>query len=616
MFKDLKISGTYFPYMRWMLVFSVATNILLLALPLHILQVYSRVLKSGSISTLVFLTLIVVTMLAVSAFADYSRRRIARRLANRYLMDHHEKLVQCMVRTGDETLSTSRTISKLRTVANFLNSRLFIGLHDLPFSLLFLVALFLLNVWLGLVATVGLAAMVSLAVLSNRSVSAAQSAAENREADAFDFASATLRGTDEVRAMGMTGKLQNRWRKKLRSNSEAADDLSQITAGYAAAGTFLKQIIQVMIVSVGALIVLSSSMPSVVIFAAILITNRMLSPVDLTIGGWSAITRSYDAHLSLGNLMETAESAPAEQAARTSGNRVSADNIHYCSTSRQPHVRVLDGVSLAINSGTLTVVTGQPGSGKTTLARIMCGAIDPQAGFLKMNDLPRQNWSDEEWGQTVGYVAQDIKFFPVTISENITRLSRRDVSDRLVRAAKIANAHEMIQSFPEGYATVLERGMTRLTDRQKIKLALARACFGRPRFLVLDEPDAELDRDGQKELIAALEKLKDAGMAILVISRRSRMQAAADRVFELASGQLRAIKDKRSGAFSASNKPLESKPVQPAPSKDTAGAATALAEIRNIRRRDIAGRLEKDTRIVIKKLDADLETPSRQSRVM
>ncbi|WP_306144794.1 ATP-binding cassette domain-containing protein [Roseibium sp. MMSF_3412] len=616
MFEDLKIDKNYVPYMRWMLVFSVATNILLLALPLHILQVYSRVLKSGSISTLVFLTLIVVTMLAVSAFADFSRRRIARRLANRYLMDHHDKLVQCMVRTDDQTLSTSKTISKLRTVAGFLSSRLFIGLHDLPFSLLFLIALFLLNVWLGVVATVGLAAMVCLAVLSNRSVSAAQTVAENREADAFNFASATLRGTDEVRAMGMTGKLQNRWKKKLGTNTEAADDVSRLTSGYSAAGTFLKQIIQVMIVSVGALLVLSSSMPSVIIFAAILITNRMLSPVDLTIGGWAAITKSYRAHLSLGDLMETAECLPVEQAFRASSNRISADNIHYSSTRQKARLRILDGVSMDITPGTLTVVTGRPASGKTTLARIMCGAIDPQAGFLKINDLPRQNWSDADWGRTVGYVAQDIKFFPVPVSENITRLSRSNSSDRLVRAAKIANAHEMIQSLPEGYATVLERGNIRLTDRQKVKLALARACFDSPRFLVLDEPDADLDRDGQKELIGTLEKLTKAGVAILVMSRRSRMQAAADRVFEISSGQLHPLNGKQAKGASSSRKQEGGGPARPAPPERSANAATALARIREVRRQHIGDGLENDAEDLLARPDALFEASSRQSRML
>lgn len=615
MFKDLKISRDYLPYMRWMLGFSVATNILLLALPLHILQVYSRVLKSGSISTLVFLTLIVMAMLAVSAFADYTRRRIARRLANRYLMDHHEKLVRCMVRTEDETRSTSGTISKLRTVAGFLNSRLFIGLHDLPFSLLFLVALFLLNVWLGVVATIGLAAMIALAVVSNRSVSAAQATAENREADAFNFASATLRGTDEVRAMGMTGKLQDRWKRKLRSNSEAADDVSQLAVGHSAAGTFLKQLIQVMIVSVGALVVLSSSMPSVVIFAAILITNRMLSPVDLTIGGWSTITKSYDAHLSLGILLETADQVSGQQSAHASNSRVSADNIHHADTQQHPHVRVLDGVTLALDPGTLTVVTGKPGSGKTALARIMSGAIDPQAGFLKLNDVPRQNWSDDEWGRSVGYVAQDIRFFPVPISENIARLSRSDNSDRLMRAAKISNAHGMIQALPQGYATVLERGNVRLTDRQKIKLALARACFGGPRVLVLDEPDTELDRDGQKELIATLKKLKETGVAILVMSRRSRMQAAADRVLELASGRLREINGKQVPKTSAPDDLPETGSIRAEPPEIPVTAATALAEIRKIRRGDFGGRLRKDAENFGTGLDAGFKTPSRQSRM-
>lgn len=615
MFKDLKISRNYLPYMRWMLGFSVATNILLLALPLHILQVYSRVLKSGSISTLVFLTLIVMAMLAVSAFADYTRRRIARRLANRYLMDHHEKLVRCMVRTEDESRSTSGTISKLRTVAGFLNSRLFIGLHDLPFSLLFLVALFLLNVWLGVVATIGLAAMIALAVVSNRSVSAAQATAETREADAFNFASATLRGTDEVRAMGMTGKLQDRWKRKLRSNSEAADDVSQLAVGHSAAGTFLKQLIQVMIVSVGALVVLSSSMPSVVIFAAILITNRMLSPVDLTIGGWSTITKSYDAHLSLGNLLETADQVSGQQSARASNSRVSADNIHHADTRQHPHVRVLDGVTLALDPGTLTVVTGKPGSGKTALARIMSGAIDPQAGFLKLNDVPRQNWSDDEWGRAVGYVAQDIKFFPVPISENIARLSRSDNSDRLMRAAKISNAHGMIQALPQGYATVLERGNVRLTDRQKIKLALARACFGGPRVLVLDEPDTELDRDGQKELVATLKKLKETGVAILVMSRRSRMQAAADRVLELASGRLREINGKQVPRASAPDDLPEAGSIRAEPPEIPVTAATALAEIRKIRRGDFGGRLTKHAENFGTELDAGFKTPTRQSRM-
>ncbi|WP_165784589.1 ATP-binding cassette domain-containing protein [Zhengella mangrovi] len=545
MFQSIRIPAGIRSHLRWLIFFSVATNFLALAVPLHILQVYGRVLKSGSLPTLFYLSAIVITMLLVAAVADYSRRRVARRLANKYLMEIHPDIVRGLAYETDKSVRSSRVISDARSVAGFLASRNFIGLFDMPFSMLFLLALYALSFWLGLVATLGLGAMLALAMFNNRSTSNLQNRTEKMESDAFGFATATLRDTDEIRAMGLAEPIRERWKLKLLAAFEANDESSGKAAGFSVAGSFIRQATQVLMVSVGAMLVLSGEMHGGIVFAATFITNRLLTPVSRTIGSWTSITRSFRTHLKLTDLTAVIASDNGRTAIDRPAGRVEVDQVFLAPDAKQPTRFLLTGLSLDLEPGRITVITGGTGSGKSSLARIVAGAASPDSGHVKLDGTTRDDWRAEDWGRAVGYVAQTIKLSPVSVSENITRLNYDFDSERLLKASRAARAHGMISNLPKGYATVLERGEVFLTDRQTMKIALARALYGDPSVLVLDEPDTDLDRSDQKELIEILTSLRDQGVAILVISRRSQMRAVADDVYELKTGTLSRVGGRR-----------------------------------------------------------------------
>lgn len=551
MYQSISFPDGIRSHLRWLLFFSVATNLLALALPLHILQVYSKVLRSGSLATLFYLSAIVLVMLVVAAYADFSRRRVARRLANKYLMEIHPDLVRGLVGETDRTVRSRQVVSDARSVSAFLASRSFITLFDLPFSALFLLALYALSFWLGLVASVGLVAMVVVAIQGNRATLDLQNKSEKMDSDAFGFATATLRDTDEIRAMGMVEPVRERWKLKLLAAFEANDDSAGRVAGYSVAGAFIRQATQVLLVSVGALLVLAGETHGGVVFAAIFITNRLLSPVNRTIGSWPSITRSYRAHQKLCGLSANLVRDNRRTAIERPTGLVEAADVHFAAKKDQPHRFVLAGVSMTIRPGKITVVTGEAGSGKTSLARIMAGAMEPGSGEVMLDGTRRADWDDQDWGRAVGYVAQTVKLSPVSVSENITRLVYDFDSDRLLKASKLARAHAMISALPKGYATVLERGEVFLTDKQKMKIALARALYGDPAFVVLDEPDTDLDRADQKELAEIIGALSRENVAVLVFSRRSLMRSIADDVYELKAGKLERTGGKSAAASEA-----------------------------------------------------------------
>lgn len=555
-----KFAGDYF---KWLLVFSVATNILLLAAPLHMLQIYDRVLSSGSGSTLLYLTVFVLVAIGMGGFADYIRRLLAQRLATRYVVETSNQLLKALSQSEQSAQKGAKALRDFNVVKGFLTSRTLIGLFDLPFTPFFLLFMFLLNVWLGLIVLLGLCAMLGLGYLNKKATAPGQSASQKADSDALGFASVSLTKSEEIRAMGLLPSLQQRWGLKLLKALNSADDAGQHMSAYASGSKLLRKAVQIIVISCGAFLVLAGDMSGGMIFAATMITNRVLSPVDQLIGGWDSIVRAQSAHLAVTEIVESTEATDTRLKLPEPVGHISVENVSFAPGHNNADKPVLDGVSFEIAPGEIVVATGPSGSGKSTLARLLSGAVRPTSGSIRLDGADQDQWRSAQWGQAIGYVAQEIQLFPVSIAENITRLSYDFDEEKLLIASRRAGVHQMITSMPDGYNTLVETGGFRLSGGQKQRIALARALYGNPKFLILDEPDANLDREGEKLLVRALEKMRDSGAAVFVVSHRRRIVETADRVLTVEDGKV--AEKKRSGEGTSRSRKSSAKRVAELP---------------------------------------------------
>ncbi len=565
MIPDIRFGKFAGDYLKWLLVFSVATNILLLVAPLHMLQIYDRVLSSGSGSTLFYLTMFVLVALGMGGFADYIRRLLAQRLATRYVVETSNRLLKALAQSEQSAQKGAKTLRDFNLVRGFLASRTMISLFDIPFVPFFLLFMFLLNIWLGLIVSLGLCAMLGLGYLNKKATAPGQTAGRNADADALGFASVSLTKSEEIRAMGLLPSLQRRWGLKLLKSLNSADDAGQHMSAYASGSKMLRKALQIVVISCGAFLVLSGDMSGGMIFAASMITNRVLSPVDQLIGGWDSIVRAQSAHLAVTEIVESTDETDERLKLPEPRGHVSVENVSFAPGVKSTSKPVLDDVSFEISPGEIVVVTGPSGSGKSTLARILSGAVRPTSGRIRLDGADQDQWRSAQWGEAIGYVAQEIELFPVSVAENITRLSYEFDEDKLLAASRKAGVHQLITSLPDGYNTRVGTGEFRLSGGQKQRIALARALYGNPKLLILDEPDANLDREGEKLLVRALEKMRERGAAVFVVSHRKRIVEKADRILNIEDGHLTEKKRSRessSGEGSSNARRIAGKPAR------------------------------------------------------
>ncbi len=552
MLPSIGLGGFARSYVKWLFLFSVVVNLLLLATPLHMLQIYDRVLSSGSVPTLLYLTAIILIVLCMGGFADYCRRLIAQKFAARYTSEASDTLLKALVSPARDDRGGSKVLREFALVRSFMASRTFISLFDLPFTPFFLLFMFLLNIWLGLIVLVGLAIMLGLGYLNKKATAPDQATSRKAESDAMGYASASLQHSEEMRAMGMIPAFQQRWGLKLLQSMNSMDNAGRHMSAFASGSKLLRQALQVIVISCGAFLVLSGDMSGGMIFAASMITNRVLSPVDQLIGGWDSIVRARSAYESVTAIIDSSQIEEHRLQLPDPKGHLAVEQV--CFQPQPKRTPILRDVSFEIKPGELVVVTGPSGAGKSTLARILSGALQPTSGTVRLSGTEQDHWPVEQWGETIGYVAQDFNLLPATVAENIARLSYGFDEEKLLAASRRAGVHEMISSLPDGYNTKLGEGRFRLSGGQKQRIALARALYGSPKLLVLDEPDANLDREGMKRLIKALDQMKRTGTAILIASHRTRLLDKADKVLTIEDGIVKEKSRSRKSAASTTRK--------------------------------------------------------------
>lgn len=542
-------------------VFSVASNVLLLVTPLHLLQVYDRVLSSGSSETLLYITLIAVLCLCLYGVTEALRSLIAQRISAQFAIKNAEPMFNGMTNGVLPIEKSQQAIRDFDNVRSFISSRVMVSLFDLPFAPLFLLLLFVLHVQIGLLTTIGAVLLIIIAVINKSATAKDHETASRKSMAALGFGYAVAQRSEDVRAMGLLPALVQRWGQLTGHNLTAIDSAASKTAVFFGISKAARQILQISIMAWGAYLVLNGDMSGGMIFAASLISGRVLQPIEQIIGGWDNINRARRSHNAITALLVEIDEAEEKIAQPDPKGFVSIKNVTFEITTEDQKTKILEDVSFDLKPGQITAIVGPSGAGKSTIARILAGIAKPTEGDVFLDGCAQGNWPMEQWGDNVGYLGQDVLLFPGTIAENIARMSVLPDEKRVVSAAQLSGCHDMINTLPKGYMTKIGDDGARLSGGQSQRIALARALYTAPKFLILDEPNAHLDQNGEETLMKSLLHLKKYGTTILMITQREQILKITDKilitrngtVFELDEDKLANMKSKKQADIVSDN---------------------------------------------------------------
>lgn len=524
--------------------FSALVNILMLTGSIYMLQVYDRVLGSGSVATLVGLFLVVSLLFLFLAYYDFLRSRVLSQIAAR--LDHliSPTTFRAWLRDGrDPNRADGQPLRDLDMVRGTLASPAMHGLFDLPWMPVYLVVIYLVHPWLFWLTIAGAAVILAIAAVNRRiSMQAIVGASTNEEAERrFVDRSQAMAAT--LLPMGMERSLTGRWAALHQATVGSAKKGAGASELLAAGSRAFRMFLQSATLTVGAWLVLRGEISGGMIIAATIISGRALAPLDQVIGHWRVIGRAAEAHRRLGAFFDgeakTYDHAEVELPAPTGKIEVDGLTKHAPQrTSDAARHTILDRLTFALEPGDGLGVIGSSASGKSTLARLLVGGWRADGGEIRLDGATHDQWHPDALGRSIGYLPQNVDLLPGTVRENIARFDPEARSEDVIEAARQAGVHEMVLSLPEGYATKVGTPDSPLSGGQVQRLGLARALYGRPAIVVLDEPNANLDAEGDAALNRAIVALRARGATAIVMAHRPSALASVNKIMVLQAGVL------------------------------------------------------------------------------
>lgn len=520
--------------------FSMCINLLMLVPPLYMLQVYDRVITTRSVDTLLMLTLVVVFLFAVMGALELVRSRILVRTGNRLEMLTNTRIYRAMfrrslLRSGQQT---AQPLNDLTTLRQFLTGSGLFAFFDAPWIPIYIGVLFVFNVWFGVFAIGAGLVLLALALANERATRRLLAEAGNEQIHAQELANANLRNAEVLYAMGMLPGIHARWSQRHHDYLVRQSRASDRSGTLANLSKVLRLAFQSLILGLGAWLVLQDSLTPGMMIAGSILMGRALAPIDQMINAWKGFIGARSAHQRLTALLDEVPADRDRMSLPAPRGDIRVEGV----SAAPPGVRLatLRGLNFTLGRGEQVGIIGPSASGKSTLARVLLGIWPTQVGTVRLDGVDVSQWPREELGPYIGYLPQDIELFDGTISENIARLGEVD-AEKVVEAARMAGVHDMILQQPQGYDTLISSGGGALSGGQRQRIGLARALYGRPVMVVLDEPNANLDDSGERALIQALARLRQLKTTVFVISHRPATLKVVDRLLVMKEGQIGAF---------------------------------------------------------------------------
>ena len=525
------------------LLFSALVNLLFLVPMLYMLQVYERVVPTRGVTTLWLLTLVLVLGLMTMSLLDVARSRVLvragvrlDRLLSGVLLD------ATLSRPGRSPQRLARqAIREFDVLRQALTGPAILAALDAPWVPVYILVAFVLHPWIGVLALVGALLVVALAVRNEQVTRERLQQASQAAGQTYADFEVTVAAADVVRALGMRRALVAGHLSQRETMMELQTDASMASSGISGASKFVRQLLQSLALGIGALLAVDGKISPGAIFAAMFIVGRALAPIDQLVGNWRVIIQARGAWTTLRELLnETPAEIALTQLPRPAG-RIAAEQLHYVTETGQ---HILHNINFSVEPGEVVAIVGPSGAGKSTLVRILAGALTPSGGLVRIDGNDQRNWNPERLAEYVGFMPQEPALFAGSVKENIARFRNRlgedarQVDEDAIAAATAAGANAMVQRLPQGYDQQLALGGKGLSAGQAQRIGLARALFRDPVLIILDEPNSNLDAEGDQELAKALDQAKGRGTSILLVAHRMSMLPLVDRIIVVKDGRI------------------------------------------------------------------------------
>ncbi|MGF7162340.1 PrtD family type I secretion system ABC transporter [Rhodoligotrophos appendicifer] len=508
--------------------------------------------------TLIFLTIAAVFAFVIMSIIDSIRTNLLTRVGTRFERQIAPQLVQAAVDSATTMQPIGiQPLRDLGQIRNFVGGPLIAPLFDAPWTPFFTVVLWILHPWLGMTALAFAVILLGLALANHRMQKVPAANAANHLAAAYRLAESAVRHAETVQAMGLFTNIMARWRTSAEGAlkvQELAADRGSLISGIS---KFIRLVAQILVLALGAYLVLKGQLTGGGMIAGSMILARALMPVEQSIAAWRQFISAKQAFDTIKAAFEKAPPrAKGVQLPPPSG-RIDMERVVF---QPNPHIPpIIKGVNLTINPGEMLGVIGPSASGKSTLCKLMIGVLTPSGGSVRYDGADLAHWHHEQIGPHLGYLPQVVDLFTGTVAENIARMGPAE-SYQIVECARLAGVHDLILRLPQGYETLLGEGGVQLSGGQRQRVGLARALFGQPKILILDEPNANLDAEGEGMLIKSLENLKQLGVTIIVVAHRPQILSPADRLLVMTDGQVAMIGPRDEIMANISGRPVEPSP--------------------------------------------------------
>lgn len=522
--------------------FSIVVNALMLVGPLYMLQVYDRVLASRSVETLVALSALVTLLYVLMAVLDYARGRVMARVGARFQTELDGRLFDIALARStnpQERAASGAALKDLDSVQGLFVSPILLALMDMPWTPVFVAAIFLFHPVLGWLAVVGAGIIVVLALLNQLFTLERTRKSQIQTQQAHMFAEHARQGSEVALSQGLAGNMRKRYLRQRNEALVATMAANDWTGSFTSATKAFRLFMQSAMLGVGAYFVILGEMTGGSMIAGSILLGRALAPIEQAMGNWPVLQR---ARAGWANLARFLASAPP--VAQRTSLPIPAPTLQATSLAIVPpggRVPTVRNLSFSIGPGQALGVIGRSGSGKSSLARTLCGYWRVAGGEVRLGGATLEQYDPEALAQHVGYLPQTVTLFAGTVSENIARMSLVPDDIAVVTAAKRANAHEMIMQLPDGYDTYLDGNENQLSGGQRQRIALARALYGNPVLLILDEPNSMLDAEGSEALNETVREFKQSGRSVIIMTHRPKAIAECETLMVMENGAMAAF---------------------------------------------------------------------------
>lgn len=514
-------------------VFSFLANILLLASSIYMLQVFDRVLSSGSVDTLIWLTVIAIVAICAYGFLEHARRRLLTRVGAWVESELSPSVIRQAIIAKLKHSRSEAALSDVSDVRGFIGGDAILAFLDAPWTPVFIAIIWLIHPILGVIAAVGAVVLFFIALLNDWLTRAKQAETSAEMRKGRINASRYVDSAETVSALGMTSALISRWMDHQKGAREQHLGLSDTNAGLFNLSRSIRLALQIAILGAGAALVLQTEMTPGGMIAASIILSRALSPVERSITAWRGFIAFKSGRSRLSELFRDSEDAVETLDLPRPSGEVEADSVRFLPPgANEP---ILKKVDFKIAPGEVCGVIGPSGSGKSSLCRLLVGVWRPSFGSVRVDGADVAAWNADKLGPYLGYMPQEVELFPGTVAANIARMQDAEDSE-IIAAAQLAGAHQMILRLPKGYDTEVGEHGGQVSGGQRQRIALARAFFRDPALLVLDEPNSNLDGDGELALLRGLAELKKRRRTMFIVAHQPNLLRIADKVLVLRDG--------------------------------------------------------------------------------